>query len=299
MWLKEPARINDTIDFLGTHELCFYLVRGDDALIVGGGMIHAMPALDAQLDALDIEPSRVKYAVMTHSHFDHCGAMPYLRQRFPGIQVLGTAAARDVLAKQKVVDYNARMNDLAAQQLGLSSACLCVAERAADLGVDRVVSDGEAIDLGNGVRVEFYEVPGHSKCCVATYVPSCKALFPSDTTPHPVSDWCDLALPSAQYDFESYVKSLQRLNEFDVEILGLDHHGVLIGEQAAQFLRKGLERTLAFRDRVIARYAEVKDLDTVAREVAAEALTMVQLPFITGDLMFIITRAMIKNMVGA
>jgi hypothetical protein len=84
-----------------------------------------------------------------------------------------------------------------------------------------------------------------------------------------------------------------------VEILGLDHHGVLIGEQASQFLRKGLERTLAFRERVVARYAEVKDLDTVSREVAAEALTKVQLPFITGDLMFIITRAMIKNMVGA
>ena len=68
--------------------------------------------------------------------------------------------------------------------------------------MDRVVTDGETLDLGNGVKVEFYEVPGHSKCCLATYVPSCKALFPTDTMPFPVDAWCDLAFPSAQYDFD-------------------------------------------------------------------------------------------------
>jgi 2-aminobenzoylacetyl-CoA thioesterase len=299
MWVKEPTRIHDRIQFLGTYELCYYLVTGQDALIVGGGMSHATPALDAQFDALALDEARVKYVVLTHSHFDHCGALPYFRQRFPGVQVLGTSAAQQVLAKQKVVDYNAKMNDLAAEQAGLKARCLCLAERSDGLSVDRVVVDGESVDLGDGVKVEFYEVPGHSRCCLATYVPAFKALFPTDTVPHPVHAWDELSFPSAQYDFESYLASLRRLNGFDVEILGLDHHGVMLGEQASQFLRLGLERALSFKERVVARYAETGDLDVVAQEVTDEALPMVQLPFITRDLMFIITRAMVKNIVAA
>ncbi len=299
VWIKEPARINDAIDYLGSYELCFYLVRGSDALIVGGGMSHVTPELERQLGNLDIDPSAVKYLALTHSHFDHCGALPYLRQRFPGLQVLGTQAAQQALAKQKVADYNAKMNDVAAEQMGVRESCLCVAERVGDLAVDRVVADGESLDLGNGVKVEFYEVPGHSKCCLATYVPLYKALFPTDTTPHPVHDWQELSFPSAQYDFESYISSLRRLTTFDVEILGLDHHGVMTGKQASEFLQLGLRRALRFRETVLSRYAVTHDVDAVASEVTAEAFPMVQLPFITEDLMFVITRAMIKNIVAA
>jgi len=298
VWLKEPGRINDNIEFLGTHELCFYLVQGRDLLIVGAGMSHATPALERQLRKLDIDPHRVKYVVVTHSHFDHCGAIPYLRKRFPDIQVLGTAASQDALAKPKVAQYNARMNDIAAAQVGLRNQCIPLEGQSDALHIDRVVSEGDVIDLGEGVSVEFHEVPGHSKCCLATYVPGFRALFPTDTTPHPVDDWNDLAFPSAQYDFASYVESLRRLSEFDVEILGLDHHGVILGAEAKEFLRLALQRTLDFQQKVLSRYAESKDLDEVARETAREALGKVKLPFITEDLMFIITRAMIRNIIA-
>jgi 2-aminobenzoylacetyl-CoA thioesterase len=298
VWVKEPTRIHERIDYLGTYDLCYYLVTGQDCLIVGGGMSHATPALDAQFDAMHLDPARVKYVVLTHSHFDHCGALPYFRQRFPGVQVLGTSAAQQVLAKQKVVDYNAQANDLAAEQAGLKGQCLSLAEHCEGLSVDRVVVDGEVIDLGDGVKVEFYEVPGHSRCCLATYVPAFKALFPTDTTPHPVHEWNELSFPSAQYDFELYVASLRRLAALDVEILGLDHHGVMLGEQASAFLGLGLERALSFRERVLARYGETGDLDLVAGEVTDEALPMVQLPFITRELLFIITRTMVKNILG-
>ena len=298
MWLKEPARINDTIRFLGTYDLCFYLVQGKDVLIVGGGMSHATPALETQLRKLEIDPRRVKYVVVTHSHFDHCGAIPYLRRRFPDIEVLGTAAAQNALAKPKVAEYNARMNDLAAEQAGVQKECIPLEGQSDALHIDRAVSEGDVVDLGEGVSVEFHEVPGHSKCCLATYVPGCRALFPTDTTPHPVDDWSDLAFPSAQYDFAAYVESLRRLGEFDVEILGLDHHGVILGAEAKEFLRLGLQRTLDLQQTVLSRYAASKDLDEVARETAREALSKVRLPFITEDLMFIITRAMIRNIVA-
>ncbi len=299
MWLKQPCKVNQVVDFIGTHELCSYVVKGDDILIVGGSMSHATPALKSQLDELALDPDRVKYAVVTHSHFDHCGAIPFFRKRFPRLQVLGTAASAEALAKPKVAGYNARMNDEAAEQAAVLDQCLHVCDCPSDLAIDRTVTDGERIDLGRGVTVEFYEVPGHSKCCVATWVPSCRALFPTDTSPQPVSSHLDLSFPSAQFDFSQYVASLRRLLEFDVDILGMDHYGVLLHEQARDYLRLGLEKTLSFGDEVRRRYQQSQDLDEVSRQYAREGLAKVRLPFITDELMFIITRAMIKSIVSA
>ena len=298
MWLKEPCTLDSTIAFVGTHDLCSYVVRGEDVLIVGGGMSHGTPALERQLDEMALDPARVKYAVVTHSHFDHCGAIPFLRARYPGLQVLGTAASAEALAKPKVAAYNARMNDVAAEQAQVFDRCLHLCDCPSALEIDRTVSDGETLDLGRGVVVEFHEVPGHSRCCVATYVSSSRALFPTDTSPQPVSSHRDLSFPSAQYDFALYVASLRRLMEFDVDILGMDHYGVLLHEQAREYLQLGLEKTLSFGDEVRRRYAQSSDVDEVSRQFAREGQEKVNLPFITEDLMFIITRAMIKSIVS-
>ncbi len=299
MWMQKPGRINENIHFLGTHQLCFYLVRGNDSMIVGGGMSHATPFLDEQLDKLELDVSTVKYLVLTHSHFDHCGALPYFRSRFPGLRVVGSAAAAEVLSKQKVLDYNARMNDAMSQQEGAWDRCLHLCDCADGLMVDDIIRDGEAIDLGRGIRAEFYEMPGHSRCCLATYIPALRALFPTDTTPHPVRDWRELSYPSAQFDFDAYLASLSRLNTFDVDILGLDHYGVLLGDQAPEFLQLALQRSVAFRSLVLERYRDSENLDAVAEQVTTEALPMIGLPFITRDLLFVITRAMIKNIVAS
>lgn len=298
MWTKEPARINEHIEYLGTHELCFHLVRGNDAMLIDGGMSHATPALEEQFANLDIDPATVKYAVVTHSHFDHCGAVPYFRHRFPGIRILGTAAAQESLATEKIADYNARVNDKAAQDLGFGDLCEPIANRTHELKVDTVVSEGDTIDLGQGIVAHFHPVPGHSKCCVATYFPRFKALFPTDTTPHPVGEWTNLTFPSAQHSFVEYVDSLKRLNSFDVEILGLDHHGVLLGPDAQEFLAMGLRRTLSFEEMVLKRHAETGDLDALSRELTHEEFERVRLPFITEDLFFLITRAMLKRVIG-
>ena len=298
MWIKEPARINDHIEFLGTHELCFYLIRGDEAMIVDGGMSHATAALEEQFSQLGIAQDAVRYALVTHSHFDHCGAIPYFRHRFPGIEILGSQAAYDALATEKIADYNAKVNDKAAKDLGFGEVCEPITGRIDELKIDRVVSDGDTLDLGQGITAEFYQVPGHSKCCVAAYLPKLKALFPTDTTPHPVSEWTNLTFPSAQHSFVEYVESLKRLNTFDVEILGLDHHGVLTGDDAQEFLAMGLERTLAFEQRVLKRYEETGDLDLVAKELTREEFERVRLPFINEELFLLITKAMLKRVVG-
>ncbi|MGA2227798.1 MAG: MBL fold metallo-hydrolase [Syntrophobacteraceae bacterium] len=39
---------------------------------------------------------RIQYLLSAHSHYDHCGAVPYLRRRYPHRQVLASREAEKI-----------------------------------------------------------------------------------------------------------------------------------------------------------------------------------------------------------
>ena len=81
MWIGEPGKVTDRIDFLGTREICLYLLKGKEAMIIGGGMSHIAPSLEKQFSRMDFDTENIKYLAVPHSHLDHCGAVPYLKRK--------------------------------------------------------------------------------------------------------------------------------------------------------------------------------------------------------------------------
>ncbi len=299
MWFREPARIGDRVDFLGTHDICVHLVRGKDAMIVGGGMSYIAPELERQLYAMGIDTADVRYLIITHSHFDHCGAVPYLKRKFPNAEVLTSAYAADVLSKPKVIDIVASANREKIEQLGLQNEHRELGLEFNGIAVDRVVVDGEALDLGDGIEAQFIEAPGHSRCSMALYVPALRAMFPSDAAPCPLPDGRGFVIPSPQYDFAMYLESLRRLSEYDVEICAFEHHGVLVGEEGRAALRRGLDRTIRFRDYLVRQYEESGDIEEVAQKLASEIGRKNELPFLSQELQATILTISVRNMLGS
>lgn len=80
-WIKEPGKVGDALHFLGAHPICLYLLKGEEAMIIGGGMSWVAPYLEQQLSAIELETENIRYLVVLHSHFDHCGAVPYLKKK--------------------------------------------------------------------------------------------------------------------------------------------------------------------------------------------------------------------------
>src|SRR4030042_811861 len=108
MLIQEPGRLTDRIDFLGTGKICLYLLKGEDAMIISGGMSWVVPSLERQVSSIDF--NKVRYLVIPHSHFDHWGAVPYLKGKFPHIQILASARSKELLSKEKVVSAAATAN---------------------------------------------------------------------------------------------------------------------------------------------------------------------------------------------
>ncbi len=298
MWIGEPGKVTDRIDFLGTREICLYLLKGKEVMIISGGMSYIAPSLERQFSQMDFGTKNIKYLVVPHSHFDHCGAVPYLKRKFPQVQILASAYSQEVFSKEKVVNAIASANKGAIDALGLQDEYERLNLKFDGIQVDRVVAENDIIDLGDGIEAHFIETPGHTKCSLVVYVPKLKAMFPSDSAPVPMADGSGPSFPSPQYDFPLYVESLKKLSSYEVEICAFEHQGVLLGEQARNILKQGLEQTEKFKNYVIEQYQEIGDLDKVAQKLASEIQEKSGLPFFSLELQLTIIKAAIRKILA-
>jgi glyoxylase-like metal-dependent hydrolase (beta-lactamase superfamily II) len=294
MWIREPGKVNDRLDFLGTSDICLYLLRGKEAMIIGGGMSFIVPYLETQFSKITLELDRIRYLVLSHSHLDHCGAVPYLKRKFPCIQILASAHSKEIFAKEKAVKFIAAANKQMIDKLGLQGEYEKLNLKFDGIHVDRVVRENDVIDLGDGIEVHFLEVPGHTQCSIATYVPRLKALFPSDAVPPPTDDASGFFFPGPQYDFAMYKQSMERLARCEVEICAFEHYGVVTGEQARQILRKGLSQTERLKNRIIKLYQQTGNLDETVQRAATEILQGNQLDFMDREIQL----SVLSNVIG-
>jgi 2-aminobenzoylacetyl-CoA thioesterase len=293
--IKEPGRVMDRLELLGTWQNCIYLLEGKETLIVGGGMNWIAPDLERQFAAVDLDLSRVRYLFITHSHFDHCGAVPYLKRKFPEIRILASAFAQRVFSLKKAVQFIAAMNERMIEKAGLSDEDKRLDLQFDGIRVDQVVKDQEILDLGDGVEVRFLEVPGHTQCSLAAYVPSLKLLFPSDSAAFPQHDGSGIVHPSPQYDFRLYQESLKKLSALDVETLAFEHHGFLRGAEARQFLIRAVEKAEEDKKFIAAKVQNQESFDEVVQKFSGEFREQARLPFLPPEIQKSVAETVVRK----
>ncbi len=298
MWIREPGKITDSLDFLGTRKTCLYLLKGGKAMIIGGGMSYIAPSLERQFAGMDFDLSRIKYLVIPHSHFDHCGAVPYLKRKFPWVQIVASEYCQQVFSKEKALDFIATINKEMIEKLGLENEYERLNLQFDGIQVDQVAAEGDIINLGDGIEAHFIEAPGHTRCSIALYIPALEAMFPSDSAPFPIDDGSELSYPSAQYDFSLYMESLRKLAAYEVEICAFDHHGVFIADQAKSILQQGLEQTERFKNYLMEQYQKTGNLDKIAQTLATEAAEKNKIPFLSLEFQTTIAKTVIRRILG-
>jgi len=298
MWIGEPGKVCDELDFMGESQNCTYLLKGKIYMIIGGGMSWTALSLERQFATMDFDPDKLRYLVITHSHFDHCGAVPYLKRKFPALQIVASAYSSEVFSKEKVINSIAASNQQMIDLLGLQDEYERLDLKFDGIKVDRVVSEGDIIDLGDGIEARFLETPGHTKCSIAVYVPKVKAMFPSDATPIPMKDGKDITFPSPQYDFGLYMESLKKIASYEVDICAFEHYGVFAGEQAKKAPPKALRRAEWFRNCVVQKNQEIGDLDKLAQLLADETDRISGFDFLSKDVRIAVAKLVLSKVLA-
>jgi glyoxylase-like metal-dependent hydrolase (beta-lactamase superfamily II) len=153
-----------------------YLVTGSEkSALIDCGMAYCAPELIGNMrEALG--GRKLDFVFISHSHYDHIGAIPYLREEWPGLQVLGAKHAMDVMCRKNALKTIRQLSIMAGRYYGAAG------EADYDdslMKVDRAVREGDTFDLG-GANVRVLETPGHTKCSL-TFMINDEVMFASET----------------------------------------------------------------------------------------------------------------------
>ena len=299
MCSEPPCEILESLELLGAWPNCLYLLKGNEAMIIGGGMSWVAPALEKQFSAMDFDLSRIRYLVITHSHFDHCGAVPYLKRKFPQAKILASAYAQRVFSLKKAVQFIAAMNDRMLEKTHADEEAGRLNLKFDGIQVDQTISDQDIVDLGNGITVRFLETPGHTQCSLAAYVPSLKIFFPSDAAAFPSFDGKGAAHPSPQYDFRLYLGSLKKLAALEVEILAFEHHGFLRGAEARQFLIQAAGQAEENRKFITENIRRPEDFEPVVQKLAGDFLEQTRFLFLPPEIQKSVAATVVRKILEA
>ncbi len=294
MWIQSPGAVNDRLMLLGTPKNNLYLVKGDRYMLIGGGGQWIVPELERQFREHKIDMDRIQYLLIGHTHYDHCGAVPYLRRRYPHLQVLASRGAEKLYGMEKALRNMRTFSHQGMQEMRLPLEFEGVSLEFEKIDVDRVLNDGDRVDLGSPLSFEVMETPGHSRCSISIYEPQRKWLFPSDSMAFPVG-YGDRFQSTACESFIVYLNSLKKLAALDVRLCAWEHYGLMTDEDASDIVGRVIRHTLDYKRQLVEHVGRTGDIEETARWMARDWLDTMDFEFQTYDIIIHIVRGVIKN----
>ena len=206
----------------------YLLTTPTHAALIDTGFAFAAKAMLSAV-ASRLGDRSLDYILLTHSHYDHASGSVAGKKRWPEAQIVASAYAAKILAKESARDVIRTMNDHAAREHGVFD----YEDLLADLTVDRTVADGDLVDMGD-LQLRVLELPGHTRCSIGFYDEPARLLLGCETLG--VISGPGLVMPCCLVDYNSTRQAIARVRALAVDHLLLPHHGLIEGEECRRFL---------------------------------------------------------------
>jgi len=264
MRVRNAGKVTDGLWCLGSEASNIYLLEGDEeSMIVSGGMSYLVPTLLEQFQVCGIDETRITKLLILHAHFDHIGTIPFFKRRNLSLEVYASDRGWEILGMPKALTTINEFGRDVAVHMGFEGVY-------SQYDIEwRDDISGKTVVGGDHLGVEplegiVYETPGHSSCSVSFYVPSIKALFPSDGGGIPYKE---MIIASGNSNFTKYQESLEKLKDLDVEFLCADHYGYITGDEAKNYIRESIQAARARRSEMEEVYLQSRDIEVATREL--------------------------------
>ena len=292
MRIRNPGKVRERLWFLGREESGVYLLEGKDGfMIVNGGMSYIVPDLLRQLKEFGIAEEKITKLLILHAHFDHVGVVPFFKRRYPKLEVYASSRGWEILQMEKAINTINEFSRTVTKKLGKEEVYSTFDLDWRDDVTGKTLREGERIDLG-GLEVSILEIPGHSSCCIAAYVPEFKALFPTDGGGIPFDE---TIMTSGNSNYTKYQQSLEKLKGLEVEYYCADHYGYVIGEEARAFISKSIEMARQQRARIEEAYRSTKDIDLAAQKLISSFYNENSNYFLSPEIFLDVYRQMVRH----
>jgi len=218
----------------------FLLVGSRASLLVDTGLDPDIEGtLLPYLDSIGHPRERLRFAINTHSDFDHTGGNRALRDAIPSILLMCGELDRPMVEDIERM-INRRYGEFAADH-GIDDAeetKAYIRSVAPGVPVDVGLTGGERLHLGDGWLVEVLHTAGHSWGSVSVWDPRSRALIVGDGVL-----WNAVLLASGEPAFpptyrylSTYQATIARMEGLDADWLLTSHYPVRQGAGVAEFL---------------------------------------------------------------
>jgi len=268
MVISHTGRVADDFYVLGHAAQPIYLLDGPAPALFDSGYT-AMALVFEEAVRTALAGRTPSYLFLTHSHFDHIGSAAHLKRVWPEMQIVSSAGVKRVLERPTAVAVIRDLNAAAAPRVRAMLADGKVNEAPFEpFAVDRVVGEGEEVQLTADLRVGALESPGHTRDMTSYWIPEKRILVASEA----------IGIEEAEGDittdflvgYDVFWNSLLRLSQIDADVLCQGHGLVFTGEDAKTRLARAKESTARFARRLEHLLAEEGgDLERVAARVKA------------------------------
>jgi metallo-beta-lactamase class B len=147
----EPMQVMDDLYFLGNYWTSAWAVKTSKGIVIIDALSNGDEAkqyIEDGLKKLKLDPTDIKYVIVSHAHGDHYGGSAYLKKKFNAKVVMSDI---DWKAFDEP-DFNPRRQPIYTDDPPKR---------------DMAVKDGDTIKLGN-TEFKLYVIPGHTLGTLAT-----------------------------------------------------------------------------------------------------------------------------------
>jgi glyoxylase-like metal-dependent hydrolase (beta-lactamase superfamily II) len=246
MILERAGKICDGLYSIGHHSFPAFLIMSDPPALFDSGLTISGPRYLKDLKEYLGNVNRIGYIFLTHSHYDHCGAIPFLKRNIKGVKIAASGLAANIFRKPKAIRLIQSLSKDYEEQLGNQIRDENIFFDSID--VDVTLKDGDKFNLGDDWNIHVIATPGHTRDSVSYYIPKLKALIPGEATGVYNSNFDIQSEFSSSYN--DYVNSLEKLATLDIDILLLPHAHILTGGDAQGHIQKTLESAKVFKKRI-------------------------------------------------
>lgn len=218
--IRKPGKINDdsTLIDYGLYGVsgvgAVYSIQAERICLIDGG---SHKGADRIIKAYELTQTFPDIVIITHSHWDHCQAIPALRK-----QAVKLGRKIEVMASEKAIPL---LEDQSWSKLDCQNI------------IDVIpLKEGDRIDLGR-ITLRIFDVPGHCKDHIAILDDANKNIFVGDAIGCKLDDSVFIPpffLPF--WDRDAYYATIDKLKRIDYETLCLAHYGCIHGDEAKTIL---------------------------------------------------------------
>ncbi len=121
------------------------------------------------------------YIFLSHTHYDHLGAVLVLKRRWPEAKVVCHPYGNRVISSDGAKYVMKDLSIKAALEYDPSKEDFVRGIDWNELNIDIIVEDGQVFDFFD-FNIRAIYTPGHTNCCVSFYIEEKDLLFPSEST---------------------------------------------------------------------------------------------------------------------